>query len=409
MATIRKRSRIMADGEERVTWLADYTDQHGGRHNKTFTNKKAATAWLVMAQGEVAAGTHTPEAASITVAKAAELWLKRGEREKLERSTLKQYSNHVRLHINPLIGNVRLGQLSAPMVVAFRNRLLEQGAPAVPASRQHPCSRAMTRKVLASLKGVLGEAQQQGLVAQNVALRVRVTVKKREEAKLVIGRDIPSKGEAQAILQAADGRWRPLFVTAIFTGMRSSELRGLLWQDVDFERGAIHVRQRADYWNVIGAPKSAAGDREIPMAPPVVNALRVWRLACPKQSEKQLGETAKARAWLVFPNGAGKIESHANIANRGLYAIQLKMGMVKPNPVEKDKDGNPVMRPKYGMHALRHFFASWAIEQGFSAKRLQGYLGHSSMQMTFDVYGHLFPSTDDDHAKFAAGALALVR
>jgi integrase len=58
--------------------------------------------------------------------------------------------------------------------------------------------------------------------------------------------------------------------------------------------------------------------------------------------------------------------------------------------------------------ALRHFCASWLIEQGFSPKRVQALLGHSSIQMTFDVYGHLFPSLEDDHAKFAAGELALV-
>lgn len=46
-------------------------------------------------------------------------------------------------------------------------------------------------------------------------------------------------------------------------------------------------------------------------------------------------------------------------------------------------------RPKYGLHALRHFCASWLIEQGFTPKRLQTILGHSSIQMTFDVYGHL--------------------
>ena len=103
-----------------------------------------------------------------------------------------------------------------------------------------------------------------------------------------------------------------------------------------------------------------------------------------------------------------QVESHANISNRGFYAIQRSTGIVAPDPVEKDKDGNPVMKPKYGLHALRHFFASWVIERNFSPKRVQALLGHSSIQMTFDVYGHLFPSLEDDHAKFAAGELALV-
>jgi integrase len=57
--------------------------------------------------------------------------------------------------------------------------------------------------------------------------------------------------------------------------------------------------------------------------------------------------------------------------------------------------------------AFRHFFASWAIEQGFTPQRLQALLGHSSIQMTFDTHGHLSPSLEDGHAKFAAGELQI--
>jgi integrase len=63
---------------------------------------------------------------------------------------------------------------------------------------------------------------------------------------------------------------------------------------------------------------------------------------------------------------------------------------------------------KYRFHSMRHFYASWIIEQDFSAKRLQDLMGHSSIKMTFDTYGHLFPSLEDDHAKFAAGELSIV-
>jgi integrase len=237
----------------------------------------------------------------------------------------------------------------------------------------------MARKVLASLKSILGEAQRRGLVAQNAAQPVKGDLKKREQGKLPAGRDIPSKEEIGTILANAAGRWRPLFVTAVFTGMRASELRGLAWDDVDFARNVNHVRQRANLWGEIGAPKSAAGSRSIPMSPMVVNTLKEWRLACPKGTRG-----------FVFPNGNGNgnVESHANIANRGFYALQIAVGIT-------DWHG----RAKYGLHALRHFFASWAIERGFSAKRVQVLLGHSSIQMTFDVYGHLFPSLEDDHAK----------
>jgi integrase len=374
MASIRKRS-WKSGGEEKTAWIADYFDQAGRRHIKTFPRQKDAKDWLVTAQGEVQRGVHTPENASITVAEAAQLWLEKGALERLERSTLRQYRNHVVLHVNPLLGREKLARLSSPMVEGFRDELLKKG------------TRAMARKVLASLKSILGEAQRRGLVAQNAAQPVKVAANKRENGKLTVGREIPSKQEIQTILAKAEGRWRPFFVTAIFTGMRASELRGLTWDDVDFEKNVVHVRQRANLWGELGAPKSAAGDREIPMSPMVVNALKEWRLACPNGPLN-----------LVFPNGNGRVENHANIANRGFYALQRAAGIV-------DGEG----RAKYGLHALRHFNASWLIEQGFSPKRLQALLGHSSIQMTFDRYGHLFPSLEDDHAKFAAGELALVR
>jgi integrase len=374
MAKVRKRTWNNKKGEQ-TAWIADYFDQQGKRHIKTFDTKKAASAWLVTAQGEVSRGVHTPENASITVADAAEIWIQKGELDKLERSTLRQYRNHADLHIKPSrIGNEKLARLSTPVIEAFRDDLVKK------------CSRPMARKVLASLKSILGEAQRRGLVAQNAAQPVKVDVKKREQGKLAVGRGIPSKEEISKILAQAEGRWRPFFVTAIFTGMRASELRGLTWDDVDFERNVIHVRQRANLWGEIGAPKSAASERAIPMAPMAVNALKEWKLVCPRK---------EGRLSLVFPNGSGNVENHANIANRGFYALQTAAGIVAG-------DGGP----KYGLHALRHFFASWAIEREFSPKRLQALLGHSSIQMTFDRYGHLFPSLEDDHAKFAAGELA---
>ncbi|HKF11116.1 MAG TPA: hypothetical protein VKB89_20715 [Xanthobacteraceae bacterium] len=68
------------------------------------------------------------------------------------------------------------------------------------------------------------------------------------------------------------------------------------WADVDLKKAAeLHVRQRADRYNVIGAPKSASSTRAVPLPPEVVAALKVWRLACPK------GELD-----LVFPTGTGR-------------------------------------------------------------------------------------------------------
>jgi integrase len=164
------------------------------------------------------------------------------------------------------------------------------------------------------------------------------------------------------------GRLRPLLLTAVFTGLRASELRGLTWSAVDLEGRTLTVRQRADRWRTIGSPKSASAKREIPLAPIVVNTLREWRLACPKGEQD-----------LVFPNGEGRVQYHINIHRRGLGPLQVAAG-ITTDP----------RHPKYGLHSLRHAAASLFIEQSFSPKRVQALMGHSTIQMTFDVYGHLF-------------------
>ncbi|HVY14485.1 MAG TPA: site-specific integrase [Rhodopila sp.] len=378
----------------KTAWVCDYFDQSGKRHLKTFPTKKAATDFETTTRNEVASGTHTPERDSITVAEAGGLWLERGKRKGLERSTLDKYRNHVDLHIKPLIGNVKLARLSAPMGEKFHDDLLDK------------LSRPMAKKVLGSLKSILAEAQRRGLVAQNAIGQVKIKIAGRDKRKLAVGRDIPTKAEVAAILKAATGRWHPLLVTAVFAGLRASELRGLTWENVDFGDKVIHVRQRADQWNKIGSPKSEAGHRAVPMSPLVLNTLREWKLACPRAERT---DDQPGRLWLVFPNGDGKAESHANIVNRGFDPIQIAAGVFEPHPAKRDDDGNPVPVAKYGLHALRHFFASWIIEQGFTPKRLQVLMGHASIQMTFDTYGHLFPSLEDDHAKFAAGELAVVK
>ena len=91
---------------------------------------------------------------------------------------------------------------------------------------------------------------------------------KRAKGKLKVGVDIPTPDEISAILAHAEGRWRPLLIVAAFTGLRASELRGLRWADVDLKANEIHVRQRADRYNEIGKPKSAAGERVVPFGNP---------------------------------------------------------------------------------------------------------------------------------------------
>jgi len=375
--SVRRRSWTNRDGSLSEVWLVDYRDQRGGRHIKTFDRRKDADAYRATVTVDVRQGTHLPDSKSITVAEAGRLWLVSGDQARLERTTLDSYRQHLDFHIVPLLGAVKLSQITFPMVRHFEDKLRVKRSP------------AMVRKVLGSLSAILADAQERGLVSQNVVRGLRSRrlrgkerrADKRQRGKLRIGVDIPSPDEIRATIAHLDGRWRPLLLTAIFTGLRASELRGLRWADVDLKRNELHVRQRADYYRKIGALKSEAGERTIPLAPMLVNTLREWKLACPK------GELG-----LVFPNGIGRIESDANIVNRGFIPAQIAAGVTTP------PDGNA----KYtGLHSLRHFYASWCINRRVDGglelplKVVQARLGHASVQMTADRYGHLFPRGDD--------------
>ena len=392
--SVRKRTWV-SGGEEKSAWIVDYFDQEGVRRQETFARKKEAEARWIEVGHEVREGTHTARAASITVEEAAELWIEAGKLDGQERSTIEQHRGHIDHHISPLIGRAKLADLTTPRVQRFAEDLLTR--PKADGTDEN-LSRSTARKVLSSLKGIIKHAQRQGQIAKNPAQPVAIRVPKRGTVKLKAGRDFPDKAEINIILKAASGRWRPLIVTAIFTGMRASELRGLRWEDVDLDAKLIHVHQRADAWGTMGAPKSEAGERTIPMTPMVANVLKEWRLQCPRR-EGILG--------LVFPNGTGKVEAHANFCSRGWYPLQIAAGLTEDTG-ETDAEGQPILRAKYGFHCLRHFFASWLLAEGFSLKKAQGLLGHATMAMTADTYGHLLPDLENDAAKMAAGELALV-
>ena len=375
MASVRKRK--LPSGL--IRWQASYVDGGGKRRAKLFPRKSEAEGWLTETSHDLRRGLHTPAGVSPTVKEAGALWIKRCNEKGLELSTIRSYEEHIDLHIYPLIGSKKLSELTSPAVSAFADRL-----------REHGRSAEMVRRVVRSLGAIFREARRRGLSSVDPTAGIEMQSPSRRDPRPVM----PTKAELQAIIAGAGGRWRPLILTAIFCGLRGSELRGLRWADVDPESRQINVTQRADAFNKIGQLKSKAGYRSIPMPPMVVNALREWKLLCPK------GELG-----LVFPTGSGNVESHSNIVQRGFDPVQIAAGVVTMKN-EKDKYGQPIFGDdgkqttvpagKYGMHALRHACASLWIENGLNPKRIQKLMGHSTIQMTFDTYGHLFTDAEGD-------------
>jgi integrase len=395
--SVRKRTWTSPKGEKEA-WIVDYVDQNNNRHIETYGRKKDADERHAAIKVEVSKGIHTPSSRSLTVAQAANDWLNFVELEDRERSSLVLYRQVVEQHIIPRIGGEKLAKLTTPRINAFRDDLLGT------------CGRKLAKRVLGNLKSILRDARRRGNVAQNVADGVTIATDKRGDGRLEVGIDIPLPAEISKILAAATSGWkRALLVTAVFTGLAISELRGLRWTDLDLAKRELHVRQRADRYNAIGRPKSKSSTSTIPIGPFVVNTLREWKLKCPgRDTGKKDAEGNPIKdQHLVFPTRTGRVASRSNIIIAILWPTQIAAGVTSPaldrdgNP-KLDDNGKPVLKAKYtGLHALRHFYASWCINRKVDgglelpAKMVQERLGHANIAMTLDTYGHLFPRGDD--------------
>ncbi len=363
------------EGKRGPAYQVSYKDQSGRYRYKTFARKRAASKFESRVNVDVGDGTHVHERDSLTVDQALDLWLKTCEfigrkgREPVEASTLRKYRDHAR-HIRKRIGTRPIVSLSGPEVQRFANGLVRD------------VSRLMAAKILISFKSCLTECRAQGYLKADPASGITISVSSRHRTRVTI----PEVAEVQALLAAADElsqhkdgrisvawkRYRPMVYTMALTGMRPSEVRGLPWTDI---RGRdIHVTQRADELGGIGPPKSAAGERIIPIPERLVAILEAWRPDCPKGG-------------LVFPNRRGRPESLGNIHNRAWAPVCAKAKLVK--------DG----RRLYSIYSLRHFYASMLIDADCRTKELQDRMGHSDPALTIRVYGHLFKAKDSARAE----------
>lgn len=370
MASVRKRVWTTAKGETRTAWIVDYADSRGDRQRKHFHRKKDADAFRIKIEGQLSDGTYRPDADKVTVKEVCESFLERceGRHERNERMTRKMltvYRGHIRNHIlypEHGVGSIKLSQFTAKSVGDFRDRIRSAGV-TVPTAR----------KILATLHAALEFAIGEDWVATNAAHGVKVIGPRDEGSKKIVP---PSKEDVKRLLEAADPDTRRILVFAAATGARAGEQWAARWRDVDMEKGELHIERRVDAYGEEGPPKSAAGVRTVPLSARLVTMLKAWRL----QSEfSKLDD-------LVFPNRVGGHTGHDNFVKRRFL------------PLFEKSERNPEPPARFNWHALRHFAVSCWIEAGLPPKTIQTFAGHSSLQVTMDRYGHMFPSEDHKRA-----------
>jgi len=221
-----------------------------------------------------------------------------------------------------------------------------------------------------------------------VPLRCLFNENRRIVASPFVGLKLPaSKGkreriatpeEAERLIAALPENMRPIWATAFYSGLRLGELQAIRDEDVDLKAGLLHVRDAHGNWDkVVGpvAPKSRASIRSIP----IVDVLRPHLLA----HQLRRGE----RGGLFF-GSAGTPFNPDTVRNTALRAWKH----AKLEPI--------------GFHEARHTFASILIAANVNAKAVQTFMGHSTITVTYDIYGHLMSGAEDEAAKLVNAYLS---
>jgi integrase len=388
MASIRKRT-WKTDGETRTAWTVDFVDQTGARHRRQFSTRREADAFRIEIETQLRSGVFRSDAQKTKVKDLAKLFLdhckgrfERGER--MTQATYETYRGYVSIYIladsgAPVlrtgdhrkvrftegVGNLTLVQLTSKAVADFRDRMRSAGV-----------SIALIRHVMATVHTMLEFARLENITSTNTARGVRVIGKRNEGSKKVTP---PSKELVRALLDEAPTDFRPKLLFALSTGVRAGEMRGLRWRHIDFGKSQVRVETRIDvYGNEDDqGTKTAAGMRTIPLAGELVAQLRDWRARSRFSSDDDF----------IFAGESGRWVSQSNIRKRQFYPLFDKIA--KKHVSDPHKYPAP---KRCTWHALRHFAISSWIEAGLSPKAVQTFAGHSSLQITMDRYGHLFPS-----------------
>lgn len=315
-----------------------------------------------------------------------------------ERSYLAMLKGHVNNHIltDGEFSELRCSSIGTPEAQLFLNRLVLK------------MSAKAAVKIRTTLSQICKHGTRVGFLGSNPVRDTEIKRKRRPEAGQEAPFTLPSKAALRALVEGAQtfdisGRASAAVHVLMYGGLRMSELRGLERRFARLIAPSTHLEivQRADRYNVIGSVKSTAGRRTVDIGPATAQALRVWLMAAPKAPAAPEGHLVVERPEYAFPNDSGAVWGYANFRSRFWVPLMNHCGLVTDAPADRHirgfvKANADFKAPIFSPHMLRHVYASLQIEQGVTPKRLQKLIGHATLKMTLDTYGHLWPDLDAD-------------
>lgn len=342
----------------RPTYQASvWSARDGRRIKKSFPTLAEAKAWRVDAQGAIRRGTMRAPS-QLTLREVAEAWLSGARKgsirnrsgDRYKPSVIRTYEIALRLRVLPELGGRKLSEIRRADLQDFADRLLAGGTDA-----------STIRNTLMPLRAIFRRAVARSDVAVNPTSGL--------ELPAVRGRRdrIASPDEASRLIAALPERDRALWATALYGGLRRGELQALRWDDVELAKGVIRIERAWDVREGEIEPKSHAGRRNVPIA-------AVLRDYLVEHKQRRDGDG------LVFGRPDGKAFDGSTVDARAKAAWR-----------------NAGLEP-ITLHEARHTFASLMIAAGVNAKALATYIGHASVTITYDRYGHLMPGNEDEAA-----------
>jgi integrase len=331
-----------------------------------------------------------------TVGKYLDHWLCQIVKPSVRPKTFRTYSDFVKNHIGPSLGQIPLGKLSPQHVREFVNvklaipdaEIAAEIAPAGDARRAGKClSPATVKHILKMLRGALAVAVKDGQIQRNVAALVAPPTVPKHEMKAF------SRTEARAFLAAVEGhRFEAVFTVAVALGMRQGEILGLRWSDVNLETGTLTVRaalQRVEKKLILVEPKSVRSRRSIQL-PAVCVAAFARHMRSQEEWKRWAGSKWRETEY-VFTTRIGT-PVDARDLSREYYQITRpkRKGEGTPAP----KLGFPAIR----FHDLRHSAATLLLAQGVSPRYITELLGHSQVSFTMQTYAHVLPEVQKETA-----------
>lgn len=356
MASITRRP----DGSYR----ARYRGPDRREKAKHFAKKSDAERWLATQMADIARGDWVdPALGRITLGEWISQWQK--TLYHLRPTTVALNDGVIRNYLLPRFGSYALGQITPAAINAMIADDIKSGL-SISAVRRH----------VIVLRTALGAAVSEGRLARNACDAVKLPAQPRRDKRFL------NPGQVAALVEASPGHYRPLILTAAYVGLRWGELAGLPVENVDVLRRRIRVTQQLIDINgrvSVAEPKTKAGRRTVSMPATVAQVLG-----------QQMAEPAVTTSGYMFPTVTGKPMKRANFRTVWRRTLQ--------SVAHQRPESERAMWEALRFHELRHTAAALAIAQGAHPLTIRDRLGHASITVTLDVYGGLFPSTDEDLA-----------